>query len=581
MTPSPSAPGSLVLADERTGAAWQVWPAAEPIPAGAVAETRSYLFRLECPDAAAAASAELLLDGLPLEALRARCPTQALWRWNPGFHAGSVQLRLALPARRPIDIELVVDPDRRKMLRADFDRMILEILEDTTALFALAPFRTPLSRAAGGRRPPIARLELLRSRIDELERVTAAIAEAPRRRLHGESRVLPVHLAARVRGDEIVASLRGGRPVKVSADVALPEGLRRMLPARIRTRRARSTLDLDEHRRMAACLASWRSWLIAVAGLLERDHGREPDKESETQAGIWARRCRVMARRLDTMRGLPPFAEASAGEPRLEMTSIFRSVPAYRDFFRIWRDLNGGLAQVFGDFVDMPLARTYELYELWCFLRLVRATALEFPGAGIDMAGLFSRTAQGGIELAAGQARISFDSGWELCFQRRYREFWISEDGCGSFSRTLVPDITLHGTSRPAVLIVLDAKYRIESALDDALSSIHTYRDALVQQIEEGLPARVVRAAYLLAPAVGTASGPDWKSMAMPARLFSPGYRSEFRFGAVLLVPGMPLSEVREILRALLRDADAPSMAPAAAAIPVPPGTPSTSGGMV
>lgn len=560
MTGPPSAAGfELRLIDERTGAAWQVWPAADPIRAGPVEETRSYLFRLDCPDESAAAAAELVLDGIALEALRARSPKQALWRWNPGFHAGGVELRLVLPRLRPIGIDLVVDPDRRKMLRADFDRMILEILEDTTALFALAPFRRSLSRAVGRRLPPIARLELLRSRVDKLERVTAAIAAAPRRRLHDEVRVLPLHLASRARGGEIVASLRNGRPVQAAATVRLPDALRGLLPARVRTRRVRNALDLDEHRRMAACLATWQSWLLVAADLLDRGRATERDAERASQKAIWTERCRAMARRLSDMRALPPFAEAAVAEPRLEMTSVFRSVPAYRDFFRIWRDMNSGLAQVFGEFLDLPLARTHELYELWCFLRLVRATALEFPNAAIDIAGLFAGTSPGGIEMATGEARIRFDSGWELCFQRRYREFWVSEDGCGSFSRTLIPDITLHGASQPAVLIVLDAKYRIESALNDALSSIHTYRDALVQQIEEGLPARVVKAAYLLAPAVGTVSGPDWKNTAMPARLFSPAYRSAFRFGAVLLVPGMPLSEVRATLRALLGDAGLPS----------------------
>ncbi|MGR0188364.1 nuclease domain-containing protein, partial [Azospirillum aestuarii] len=56
----------------------------------------------------------------------------------------------------------------------------------------------------------------------------------------------------------------------------------------------------------------------------------------------------------------------------------------------------------------------------------------------------------------------------------------------GSYSRTMTPDVVvaqeaaaLGGDGR---VIVLDAKYRIDDGLNDALGSIHTYRDALVLQ---------------------------------------------------------------------------------------------------
>ena len=60
------------------------------------------------------------------------------------------------------------------------------------------------------------------------------------------------------------------------------------------------------------------------------------------------------------------------------LSALFRRDPAYRRFYRLWQDMNLGLAAVFGDFLQMPLARTYDLYELWCFLRLARAAAEEY-----------------------------------------------------------------------------------------------------------------------------------------------------------------------------------------------------------
>ena len=68
---------------------------------------------------------------------------------------------------------------------------------------------------------------------------------------------------------------------------------------------------------------------------------------------------------------------------------MFRNDPAYRRFFRLWQDMNLGIAAVFGDFLGMPLARTFELYEPWCFLRLVRAAAEEYGHEGVDVGDLF------------------------------------------------------------------------------------------------------------------------------------------------------------------------------------------------
>ena len=47
---------------------------------------------------------------------------------------------------------------------------------------------------------------------------------------------------------------------------------------------------------------------------------------------------------------------------------------------------------------------------------------------------------------------------------------------------------------------MLDAKYRIDDGLNDALSSIHTYRDALVREVDTGDIEGIVTAAYLLTP---------------------------------------------------------------------------------
>ena len=61
---------ALLMRSETTGAVWRVWPEPEPVAPGTVQETGSYLFELH--GTADAATADLLVDDLPLEALRAQ-----------------------------------------------------------------------------------------------------------------------------------------------------------------------------------------------------------------------------------------------------------------------------------------------------------------------------------------------------------------------------------------------------------------------------------------------------------------------------------------------------------------------------
>jgi hypothetical protein len=199
--------------------------------------------------------------------------------------------------------------------------MVREILEDTFALFSLSSFRKSVARGTGSRPPAIARLEFLRSRVSELEETTAAIARAPRRMLTTEDTTLPYHRAVRATGPEIIRSMRSGKVLRETHGGAsrLPQALRGFLPEMIRVRPRRSSLDIPEHRQMAACLEAWISWLNTAAGLLVRP-GPADDPEMRRSRAGWVGRCRRLARRIGRISELPPFAEAGEAPPRLALS---------------------------------------------------------------------------------------------------------------------------------------------------------------------------------------------------------------------------------------------------------------------
>ncbi|WP_219602473.1 nuclease domain-containing protein, partial [Vibrio parahaemolyticus] len=74
---------------------------------------------------------------------------------------------------------------------------------------------------------------------------------------------------------------------------------------------------------------------------------------------------------------------------------------------------------------------------------------------------------------------VGFDT-FSLHFQKSYDEYWKASDDIGSYSRTMIPDISLRCSDSNKSIVVLDAKYRVEKALNDAIASSHMYRDAIV-----------------------------------------------------------------------------------------------------
>lgn len=528
----------------------------DAVPPGAVREGASYLFELRDSDDAIAA--DLLIDDAPVEALRSREPRNARWRWQPGFHAGMVEALLRVPGLGTRRFEITTDPDLRKLTRDDFDAMVREVLEDTFALFSLSAFRKGIARQPGNRPPPLARLEFLRSRADAIVATVEAIARAPRHYLRAKDITVPVHRATRATGPEIIKSFRSGviRTETVSPS-RLPAALRGRLPTQVTLRHRRNSVDIPEHRQIKACLQSWAAWLADVAELLAKK-GVIDDSEIVATAYSWAVRARRIARRLNDVAVADFMSEVGEGPALLRMSSLFRNDPLYQRFYRLWQDMNLGLAALFGDFLQMPLARTFELYELWCFLRLLRAAVEEYGAEGVDLSNLFLGEAGGAVTIAAGSITVPIGSDRVLCFQRQYREYWVEDSGEGSFSRTMVPDVVLAGKGLGGSerhVIVLDAKYRINDGLNDALNSIHTYRDALVQEVGSGRTDGIVAAAYLLTPHVPPGLQSDFKATPVPGRLFHPKYREKFRFGAVTLRPGMSGEALRTCLRTIVGDA--------------------------
>ncbi|MCL4743782.1 MAG: DUF2357 domain-containing protein [Burkholderiaceae bacterium] len=546
---------TLVLRHEASGKSWRLWPEPEVPSPGDVRETEQYVFDLTHP---LASQIDLLIDDMLLEPLRTTTADTARWRWSPGFHAGQIEVALRIPGTGTRRIEVVTDPDSRKLTRSDFETMVREILQDTYSLFSLSPFRLGISKGSTGKPPPISRLEFIRSRIETLEAVLGEINRRPRRTLTAEDTPVPYHRAPHATAPEILRSFRSGDIRYEHGGVSrLPASLRGFLPAKLSLRVRRTSNDILEHRQMAACLCSWAAWLSVAGDTLSQSVPNAPNGE-RTQMAAWANRCYRLSRRVTVLGALEVLRDVGHSTATLSLTPIFRNDPAYQRFYQIWKDVNAALAAVFGEFLNMPLGRTYDLYELWCFLRFVAASVRKWGADKVDVSNLFITDAAGGVTIANGAVSVAAGEDWALYFQNPIREYWLTADRRGSYSRTMTPDIVFgrRGDTRrkPSRLIVLDAKYRVDQGLNDAISSIHMYRDAIVQELTSQKVRGAIKAAYLIAPFLPQL-GDDFRDTAMPSRLFHPVYRRAFRFGAIVMRPGMVIDDVGAIIDAIIADA--------------------------
>ena len=483
------------------------------------------------------------------------------WRWDVGYYSGEVDIRLELdPTRTPVQLNLVTDPDLNKLTRKQYDMMTQQIMHDTFALLSLSSFRFRVGRGISPNDLPVARLEYLRSRLAELEQVIRRINRNPVRVLRAEMDFISIQKAKHITGPELARAYAHGQLVKAPAlEHRLPPKLKGNLPLSIYKARKTVGLNIPEHQDMKSALRSWATWLAIVAEKLNTD---QPDKELRTQQRRWAVRCDAMATRLNNLLSLPLFEQVSLSNRPVQATQIYRRVPIYGRFLRIYSDMRRGIANLVGDFLRVPLARTFELYEIWAFLRMARAASIMYPQARVDLGRLFRRRGDG-VTVTTRAACLTFGPDLRLCFKKPYREYWRERGGRGSYSRRMVPDFSLEpGVRRgnSSVLMVLDAKYRIDHNLNDALSSIHMYRDALVREtgVRPGGVERIVTGAYLITPdrlgPSGARVNSDWKRVNMPARLFHPIYRERFRFGAITMRPGISDRGVIILLRKLIAD---------------------------
>lgn len=470
------------------------------VPPGFFAETGRYELEVTLGHGRLPDDCEVLIGDVPADLVVRR--GRAFYPFDVGFNAGFLTICVVRAARVLISTDVLVDPDQAKLTREDYAELLADITQSTLSLYRLGGLTIPASSAASGARAALVTLDLIRSGFDDLERAVCRVADQPNRRLASTNRRVDVLRARRVDDRALAQAMRSrdGRLATVAEMTACPRLVGALhgqwVPSILEAHR-HDLADVYENQAILGFLIWLDGTLGSVSRLLEAGTIDLPPGLT----AIWTERLQNWRRRVSGLRRRDVF-QGLKPDPALRSTSVFRLQPDYARLFRVMARIKSGLGAGGEATPLMPLERTFELYEIWCYVRLLVAAAELYPSSRREVTdilkGLESPHLLGTSLLSGDPSTVSLGDGLFLTYQRRFGPK-ADQSGCRTFLIDAVPDIVISrndAAGRSAGIVILDPKYRNGASLRDGLRDLHVYRDAI--RDEEGLA--LTRAATALAP---------------------------------------------------------------------------------
>jgi hypothetical protein len=440
----------------------------EPAPASSMGFREQQVFLIEQPPGD---FWELLVDDEPLDLVEAehgRC-----WKWCPGFFAGEVTAQLLDGDGTPQQHYLLdVSPHEGKLGREVYLEMLQELWQaDPSLVLGSEPGQTPRGELSHSDDPHLAFAKLRRF-LPEFFTATQSVRNNPLQTLRSTREDLPAHRVRRADRHTMIAASRSPAALALVADNSDSDWAQN---ATFSVPRVEHVLDCPANR---VLLSMTQALLRRVTSVLERLEDLVQKEQSETETPLaprWPARREFLKRSrreiLRLLRG-KPLAEVSRSEVTAAGLNAVSAQPAYSKTYRsAWRALQNGFA---GDPTDERLwvSPTWEIYERWCYVKLLSGIGEMFPG--VDLKAIRSSSSDRAWAGDLPQGRI------EVHLQAKFNQKPATEMGFRALSKRLIPDIVITIDGPDPVFIVLDAKYMCaQSTVVAAMTSAHLYHDAL------------------------------------------------------------------------------------------------------
>ncbi len=420
---------------------------------------------------------------------------------NFGSQVGCSEFLVLVDGKREFSFQVEVFPSKLDYA-SDYEEILASVQDIMTGLaveYLRSTYQTGTTLAVP-RSTDLEWFVLLQGLIDELEKALNFVAHNPVRGLKREQKPVRAEKIKHINGGVLAAVRRGaGRGGFARTKNGTP------VRDYLYEDRPRATLDTMEHR--------WLSRQLYIIRQRLNQLRREEDQQPSTPR----RRKNIeelgeMGRRILRLQGLEPLAAVEGEVPSGFVSLQLLRLPGYREAYQHCLALSLGLRIEGGPF-RLSVKDLSLLYEYWCYLALLRIISEE-TGQEIPVKELFA-VQQNGLS-------VLLNRGQEQSVRFPSKEGgWITATYNPSFrgSAMLIPQrpdmvITLKKKDWPEMHLVLDAKYRLDSSDDyinryqsagppeDAINSMHRYRDAILEFQSRGDGAKVQRRTVVQAAAV-------------------------------------------------------------------------------
>lgn len=402
------------------------------------------------------------------------------------FHSGHVVFNINGEA-----INSYIYPDSRKMTQEQYSLMLSDILQEAALCFEHSDISTGVEVDQRTRDLSWAQWSYIQASFSSLSNIIHRILAQPSRLLQSQEKVMR---RDRVKTIDHSTLSWLERNIGRSSSGIVPETVR-------------STVREDSYNTYENKVL--KRQLIELRHLLKVYSQTTEHADSATsyvdKIGFWLKD--------------PFFKQVTPFQGTIRISQVFRKHPVYRQgydwFERLYKHGNERIGLKY----SYPLKETYALYEIWCYMRLVKV----FREKGLlkDSSQLYS-TSKNGLFLhfsEHNESVVHLTNGMRLYYQRVYQ---YNSPIFYTFTQQMKPDIVIEAGER---LYILDPKYRVPTNIGTALGEMHKYRDGILLRRNDE---RAVERVFVMTPVQSD-----------ELRYYSKEYQDKYRMGAISMTPGV------------------------------------------
>lgn len=418
----------------------------------------------------------VLIDDVPLPAVSG---TTNCWSWKPGFYAGSVVAEVFDGVARLVGSWTIdVSPHPAKLGRDAFLSMVRELHAfDPRLVFGDSPARSTFG-AEGRQSDPFLLYARLKAHGFSFAEAMKTLAMAPQRQLVHRRELTPMHRARSLDVQTVRSAARSATAIAAlgftDSNVESSEEVLFDVPSSYRTD------DSPANRTMLARLLSVLRNVRDVRTTFVNGQGALAGRYSdETLQASLPARIRFLEKLEVELRGIlrrSPFDRVRRAEISAAGLNAVAANPDYGQAAKLgWHAIRPGIEGA-AAFDQFPMGPTWQVFERWAFLRLVKASQALLPGNALRIDRLGSRDDCFRVTLDTDKGRLAIHS------QPRFPAFDQGEShGFRSVSAERYPDLVVTWqTDGVGRFVVFDAKYRVSRyGVLEGMESAHLYRDSL------------------------------------------------------------------------------------------------------